>query len=78
MMLHTPVIPALGRLKQEDVKFQASLDYIARPLGREKEILEAKHGLKKKAGERYQKWILHSKEKEARVQSYFTKASISQ
>jgi hypothetical protein len=29
--LHTPVIPALGLLRQEDGKFQASLGYIARP-----------------------------------------------
>jgi hypothetical protein len=27
----TPVIPALGRLKQEDLLFKASLGYIARP-----------------------------------------------
>jgi hypothetical protein len=27
---HTPVIPALGRLRQEDWKFQVSLGYIAR------------------------------------------------
>jgi hypothetical protein len=25
-----PVIPALGRLRQEDYEFKASLDYIAR------------------------------------------------
>jgi hypothetical protein len=27
----TPVIPSLGRLKQEDHKLEASLDYIGRP-----------------------------------------------
>jgi hypothetical protein len=26
-----PVVPALGRLRQEDYKFRASLAYIARP-----------------------------------------------
>jgi hypothetical protein len=28
---HTSVIPALGRLKQKDCKFEASLCYIAKP-----------------------------------------------
>jgi hypothetical protein len=28
---HTPLILALGRLKQEGCKFKASLDYLARP-----------------------------------------------
>jgi hypothetical protein len=28
---HTPLIPALRRLKQKDHKFEASLGYIARP-----------------------------------------------
>jgi hypothetical protein len=27
---HTPVIPALGRLRQEDREFKSSLGYIAR------------------------------------------------
>jgi hypothetical protein len=27
----TPIIPALRRLKQEDLKFEASLGYITRP-----------------------------------------------
>jgi hypothetical protein len=31
MRWHTPVIPALERLRQEDCKFQASLHYITRP-----------------------------------------------
>jgi hypothetical protein len=30
MWWFTPVIPALGRLRQEDIEFQASLDCIAR------------------------------------------------
>jgi hypothetical protein len=30
-MWHTPVIPALGRLRQEDLKFKASLVYIVKP-----------------------------------------------
>ena len=29
-LVNTPIIPALGRLKQEDCKLQASLAYIAR------------------------------------------------
>jgi hypothetical protein len=28
---YTPVIPALGRLRQEDLEFEASMDYIAKP-----------------------------------------------
>jgi hypothetical protein len=27
---HLPVIPALGRLRQEELEFEASLDYTAR------------------------------------------------
>jgi hypothetical protein len=32
----TPIIPALGRLKQENHKFEASLGYIVRPMLRKK------------------------------------------
>jgi hypothetical protein len=28
---HTPVIPALGRLRHEDLQLEASLDYMVRP-----------------------------------------------
>jgi hypothetical protein len=31
-----PVIPALGRLRQEHCKFEASLDYLARPYFKKK------------------------------------------
>jgi hypothetical protein len=31
MGTHTSVIPALGRLRQEDLKFETSLGYLARP-----------------------------------------------
>jgi hypothetical protein len=30
-MVHTPVILAPGRLRQEDGEFEASFDYIVRP-----------------------------------------------
>jgi hypothetical protein len=31
MRLHTPAIPALGKLRQEDPKFEASVGYVTRP-----------------------------------------------
>jgi hypothetical protein len=31
LMVYTPVIPALKRLKQEDLEFKANLGYIVRP-----------------------------------------------
>jgi hypothetical protein len=33
---YIPVIPALGRLRQEDCGFQTSLDYIAKTLSKKK------------------------------------------
>lgn len=31
MRYHIPVIPALGKQRQEDIQWQASLDYIVKP-----------------------------------------------
>jgi hypothetical protein len=33
----TPVIPALGRLRQEDCEFEASLDCMARPVSKKQQ-----------------------------------------
>jgi hypothetical protein len=40
---HTPVIPVLGRLKQDNRKIQRSLGYIARPILKEKKIGQYQH-----------------------------------
>lgn len=37
-MVHAPVIPAQGRLRQEDLKFQASLGNIAGPCLKTKQL----------------------------------------
>jgi hypothetical protein len=36
---HTPIIPALRRLLEEDLKFKASLGYVARPCLKKKKNL---------------------------------------
>jgi hypothetical protein len=36
---YRPIISELGRLKQEDLEFKASLDYIARPCPKKKKKL---------------------------------------
>jgi hypothetical protein len=42
---HTPIIPALGRLRQEDQGFKASLNYTARSCFEEKSVKKWSGGL---------------------------------
>jgi hypothetical protein len=41
MVIQVPIILAFGRLKQENGKFEASLDYIVRPCLRNKQKQKA-------------------------------------
>jgi hypothetical protein len=50
---HFPVIPALGRLRQEDSEFQASLRYIGRSKFKQKK--KKKEGRKEGEGKRREK-----------------------
>jgi hypothetical protein len=59
--LHTPVIPAIKRLRQEDLKFKANLSYIGRPCLKKKNTsfphLKSKLVLPSSKGVRKIPWV---------------------
>jgi hypothetical protein len=39
--MHTPVIPALGRQRQDEREFQVSLNYLERPCLKKKKFVQS-------------------------------------